>query len=40
MKIKNIYFKCNRTNEEGTACKICLDGFTSDENGLCIDKKL
>jgi hypothetical protein len=37
-KDKKFYFKCNRTNEEGTACEICLDGFTLDENGLCIDK--
>jgi hypothetical protein len=32
-----IYYKCNRTNEEGTKCEICLDGYELDENGLCVD---
>ena len=34
---KKFYYKCNITNEEGTACEICLEGFTLNENGLCID---
>ena len=34
---KKYYYKCNRTNAEGNACEICLDGFEL-ENGLCIDK--
>ena len=34
---KKYYFKCNRTNEEGTSCEKCLDGFTLNENGLCVD---
>ena len=34
---KKFYYKCNITNEEGTACKICLDGYTLSEEGLCVD---
>ena len=34
---KIFYYKCNRTNEEGNACEICLDGFNLNEDGLCID---
>ena len=34
---KKLYFRCNRTNEEGTACKNCLSDFTLNKNGLCID---
>ena len=37
-KEKMFYYRCNRTNEEGTKCEICLDGFTLDERGFCIDK--
>ena len=33
---KKFYYKCNITNEEGTACEICLDGFEL-KNGLCIE---
>ena len=33
---KKFYYKCNRTNEEGTACEICLDGYELN-NGLCIE---
>ena len=36
---KKIYFRCNRTNKEGTACEICLDGYEVNENGLCTDDK-
>ena len=32
------YYKCNKTNIEGTACEICNEGFILDENKLCIDK--
>ena len=35
---KKFYYHCNRTNKEGTACELCLNGFTLNENGLCIDK--
>ena len=31
------YYRCNQTNEEGNACEICSDGYTLNENGLCID---
>ena len=32
-----IYIACNRTNEEGTKCEKCLDGYTVGEDGYCID---
>ena len=35
---KKYYYKCIRTNEEGTACEICLDGFNLSEEGLCIEE--
>ena len=31
------YFKCNITNEEGTICKICVNGINLDVNGLCVE---
>ena len=31
---KKIYFRCNRTNKEGTECEECLEGFTL-SNGFC-----
>ena len=34
---KKYLYKCNKTNGEGTACDICLDGFEL-KNGLCIDE--
>ena len=34
---KKIYFKCNYTNEEGTKCEECVDGFMVSENGLCFN---
>ena len=34
---KKFYYKCNITNKEGTACEICLDGYTLSEEGLCVD---
>ena len=33
---KQFYFKCNKTNQEGNSCEICLNGYEL-ENGLCID---
>ena len=35
---KIFYYRCNRTNKEGNACEECLDGFTLNEKGQCIDK--
>ena len=32
---KKFYYKCNRTNEEGTACENCIYGFYLNDNGLC-----
>ena len=34
---KKYYFRCNRTNEEGTKCEVCDENLILDENGLCID---
>ena len=34
---QKIYYMCNVTNEEGTACEVCLDGYTLNDDGLCID---
>ena len=40
-KIENetykIYYACNYTNEEGTRCEQCLDGYEVGEEGYCID---
>ena len=35
---EKIYFRCNRTNEEGTACEICLGNYTLNDDGLCVDE--
>ena len=32
-----IYISCNITNEEGTACAQCIDGYEVNEEGLCVD---
>ena len=34
---KKYYFRCNRTNKEGTACEICMEDFSLTEDGLCVD---
>lgn len=35
---KKFYYRCNRTNKEGTACEVCAEGnYTINENGLCFD---
>ena len=34
---KTIYYRCNMTNLEGTACEICIDGYILSSNGLCVD---
>ena len=34
---KKFYYRCNRTNKEGTGCEICLDDYSLNEDGLCID---
>ena len=34
---KKFYFKCNYTNDEGTACEKCVNGYILDDNGLCVD---
>ena len=37
-KEQKIYYRCNKTNEEGTACEICIDGFNVNKDGLCINE--
>ena len=32
-----IHISCNRTNEEGTACAQCINGYELNEEGLCVD---
>ena len=34
---KKFYYRCNKTNEEGTACKICINGLNLNDDGLCIE---
>ena len=35
---KKFYYRCNKTNEDGTACEICSDNnYTLNENGICFD---
>ena len=31
------YFACNRTNEDGTSCAQCIEGYEIGENGYCVD---
>ena len=33
------YFRCVRTNEEGTKCAECQKGFILSENGLCLNEE-
>ena len=34
---KKIYYRCKRTNANGTACEICKNQYTLNGKGLCID---
>ena len=34
---KKFYFRCNRTNIEGTKCEECIEDYILNEDGLCID---
>ena len=34
---KKFYYRCNKTNKEGTGCEICTDNYTLNENGVCMD---
>jgi hypothetical protein len=36
---EKIYYKCKKTNIEGTSCEICEDPFRVGENGLCTNYK-
>ena len=33
------YFRCEKTNEEGTSCEVCEEGLELNEEGLCVNKK-
>ena len=35
---KKFYYRCNKTNEDGTACGECINGYTLNEDGLCFDE--
>ena len=35
---EKLYYRCNRTNEEGTKCAKCLDGYELSDKGFCVDK--
>ena len=37
-KNKIFYFGCNKTNDEGNGCEICIDTLVLNDNGLCVDK--
>ena len=34
---KTIYISCLRTNEEGTKCEKCIEGYEPNEDGYCVD---
>ena len=36
-KNDKIHISCNRTNEEGTACAECKNGYEVNNEGICID---
>ena len=36
---QKIFIACNRTNEEGNKCELCLDGYEVDKNGYCVDSE-
>lgn len=35
---EKLYYRCVKTNEEGTKCAVCLDDYELSENGFCVDK--
>ena len=37
---KKFYYRCNQTNEEGTACQNCVFEFSLNSKGLCVEKDL
>lgn len=36
---QKIYIACNRTNDEGDKCELCLDGYEVDDNGICVNEE-
>ena len=32
-----IYFRCNKTNKEGNACEECIEGFSVNNKGICVN---
>ena len=35
---EKIYYRCQKTNEEATACENCIQNYTLNANGLCEDE--
>ena len=36
---KKFYYMCNKTNEDGNKCDICINGYSLNENNLCVSDK-
>ena len=36
---KQFYYKCRKTNEEGDKCESCIDGYSLNNNGICVNDK-
>ena len=34
---EKFHISCNKTNEEGTACAQCINGYELNEEGICVD---
>ena len=35
-----IHISCKKTNKEGTGCEECIDGYTPNEKGYCVDENI
>ena len=38
-ELNKFYYKCNKTNEEGDKCEICINGYSLNKNGICVHDK-
>ena len=36
---KKFYYKCNKTDEDGEECEVCINGYSLNKNGLCVNDK-
>ena len=36
---KMFYYKCNKTDENGNKCQNCINGYSLNDNGLCVNDK-